>query len=209
MSYDNMQPTPSFAHANPCLCAGRNTADKQPCYLWIHLPYGPGRVITFDSITAAYTYGEKYVFTDQARHATDDDGDGGGDGPTWTSSDGMKWIAPYMDWDMTLCKILNDISDGIKPHKDHWLFVSTERHQMLIGLGFNLPLDSQLSRWGYSLEAHDKPDDMPALLYQNFNNIPEAKAEVHSDAEDTMPALISLASLSVTNAQSGAFSPGL
>lgn len=164
-----MQPTPTKADIPIC------DEDARACYLWIHLPQGPGRIITFPSIKQAYAFAEKYVLEDNAspllvrrsafryRERSCD--------TTWTSADGVKWISPTMTWDNTLYKIYIDIQSGKIPEYKQWMTVFTTKHQMIIGLDSDLPETCRQYTGvdGYTLEAHDKPEDMPPLLWSPYN----------------------------------------
>lgn len=63
-------------------------------------------------------------------------------------------------WNVTLCEILKDVSQNVIPNGKHWLYISTEIHQILIGLGSDLP-EENIPMRGYTLEEHDKPEDIP------------------------------------------------
>ena len=156
-----MQPTPTKTDVPIC------DSDRQPCYLWIHLPVSPGRVITFPSIKQAYTFAEKYVYEENARPLLPGDEVKKEFDTTWSNADGVMWVSPGMFWNMTLAQIYNDISAGNIPDYNQWMTLGTVEHQMIIGLGSDLPEDCY-TRFcvpnGYTLEDHDKPEDMPPLL---------------------------------------------
>ena len=191
MNYAKMQPTPSYAHGPTCICADKQkdetcTAhtllctcaelpDSVPCYVWIHLAAGTDRVVTFESLAAAYAWAEKYMFTDCAcLWESVRDLSRGGDDPVWTAADGAIWTVRHMTWNTSLCLIKNNISRGVKPWKDHWMMLSTDRHQVLLGLGVDLPVAEKawISPFSYTLEAHDQPDDMPPLIYVGYDDMP-------------------------------------
>jgi len=165
MNYTKMQPVPSPVHKNNCLCD--TDVDKQICYLWIHCATAIDHIITFDSITAAYVYGSKYLFENSATILEE------GAVPeiewdtAWTSTDGTNWIIKGgFEHSIVICEILTDIKNGINPRKGHWCFMNTQNYQMLIGLVANLPTDqlNMCEPQGYFLSAHDN-GDMPPLFY--------------------------------------------
>lgn len=151
-------------------------ADAQTCYLWIHLVSGYDRVITFPSVKQAYLYAEQYVFEtslkpDEVTHNTikavktikainTND-------VVWTAADGITWVSPDTCWDITLTKIYDDITAGTFPEDKQWDILSTCYHQMVIGLGTDLSEDcvNKYCTHGYTLEDHNKPEDMPPLLH--------------------------------------------
>jgi hypothetical protein len=140
--------TEATSHETPCTCVAVDT----PCYLWIHLPHGPGRIITFPNPALAYTFADNYINGEMATLVAESEGQ----------------YMPDVQRDITLCRLSAEIATGIKPARDgHWFIMSSDRHQMLVGLGQNVPNDLlRLMPSGYTLEAHDQPDDMPHLVYE-------------------------------------------
>lgn len=136
MNYNTL---PSRTHTEPCSCPA--DTDNTQCYVWIHRPWAEGKVVTFNKISEAYNYGIKLVFAENGKQ--------------------YEYDEPI--WDLPLCKILKDISQNVKPYRNHWQYISTHVHQVLIGLGSTLP-DEDIPMRGYTLEAHDKSADMPALF---------------------------------------------
>jgi len=161
------QPMPTKTDVPP------SDADAQTCYLWIHLVSGYDRVITFPSVKQAYLYAEHYVFEtslkpDEVTHKTikaDNTND-----VVWTAADGITWVSPDTCWDITLTKIYDDITADTLPEDKQWDILSTCYHQMVIGLGTDLSEDcvNKYCTHGYTLEDHDKPEDMPPLLRTAF-----------------------------------------
>jgi hypothetical protein len=167
MSFEKMQPTPTKTDVT------QSPLDIQPCYLWIHLPYTPDSVITFPSIKQAYAFAEKYVYEKNARPLVPAEEIDTDRGAVWTATDDVKWISPDMYWDNTLDKIYDDIKADTLPAYKQWMVVSTGSHQMLIGLGFDLPnecINHFCAPRSYTLEDHDKPEDMPPLLRDTCYN---------------------------------------
>lgn len=157
----NYEPLPKHTHSEPCTCP--EVEPTTPCYVWIHRPFSPGRVVTFNKISDAYDFGIKLIFYERAAPLNPVDSADSTD-ITWTAQDGTHWLCPDTVWDVKLCKILTDVSQNVKPFRNHWCYISTEMHQVLIGLGSNIP-DEDIPMRGYTLEEHDKPEDMPPLLY--------------------------------------------
>ena len=176
-----MQPTPTKTDVPMC------DSDTQTCYLWIHIPVGYGRVITFPSIKQAYTFAEKYVYEENARPLLSTEQADKEFDTSWTGADGVIWISPGMGWDMPLTKIYDDISSGNLPKHNQWMTVSTACHQMLIGLGLDLPVECS-TRFcvpdGYTLEDHDKPEDMPPLLRLEETKVNEEVYDYEFDYEN-------------------------
>lgn len=137
-------------HNKPCTCP--IDVDTTQCYVWIHRPTTEDRVVTFNKILEAYKFGIELVFAEKM-----------------TSGQDSGWAAPEIDWSMPLCEILTDISHYIIPLGNHWQFIVSDVHQVLIGLGSTLPAEN-IGPFGYTLEAHDKPEDMPALFYSPQQN---------------------------------------
>jgi hypothetical protein len=142
-----MTDTNTTIHETPCTCV----SVEKPCYLWIHLPQGPGRIITFPSPALAYAFADNYISGEMATLVADSDGQ----------------YVPDVQRDITLCRLSREIATGVNPvHNGHWFIMSSDRHQMLVGLGENVPMDLlHVLPSGYTLEAHDKTDDMPPLVY--------------------------------------------
>lgn len=168
-----MYPLPELSHGNPCTCSIYCTEkqNKSPAYLWIHLPETHDRVITFDSVTDAYAYGIKYIFDESARPVrSDDDNDlDFWDLIPWTAADGTNWCIPYLSLYLTLCDTLNSIAAGLDSCDDPLLFLTTEKRQLLIGLGHDLPHTPTTSRMvdkdGYTLEHHADQTIDPTIIY--------------------------------------------
>jgi hypothetical protein len=140
--------------------------DAQTCYLWIHLVSGYDRVITFPSVKQAYVYAEQYVFENNAQPSEVTDNTDNTNDVVWTAADGGIWVSPDTLWDATLTKIYDDITADTLPKDKQWDILSTCCHQMVIGLGADLSEDcaNKYCTSGYTLEDHDKPEDMPPLL---------------------------------------------
>ena len=164
MSFAEMQPTPTKTDIMTLV----GTTDAQPCYIWLHLPYGRGRIITgFTSIRQAYVYAEKYIYEANARPFIETpDTDTDDDNIIWTAADGKKWVSPGMSWNWLLSDIYVDIETYNKPKHDQWFCLSTNRHQIIIGLGNNLPPAYRLCMYnhaGFDVEPLDSPD---STIYQ-------------------------------------------
>lgn len=142
-----MTDTNTTTHDTPCACV---SVDKA-CYLWIHLPHGPGRIITFPSPALAYAFADKYISGEMAALVAESEGQ----------------YEPDVQRDITQCRLSTEMATGVKPARDgHWFIMSSDRHQILVGLGLDVPKDLlHLMPSGYTLEAHDQPDDMPPLVY--------------------------------------------
>ena len=142
----DIQPPVATSHEITCTCVPTTAS----IYLWIHLPYGPARIITFPDARMAYTYATNYINTEivdllSVGESVDD-----------------------ISYDMTLCSLTAAIEAGTTPPRHgHWMIMSTDRHQMLVGLGTNVPAElcHLMMPNGYTLEAHDQMDDMPPLVY--------------------------------------------
>ena len=174
-----MLPTPTKTDIPMC------DADVQPCYLWIHLPYDTGRVITFPSIKQAYVFAENYVFDKNAYPLVD----AASSDVIWTAADGVKWVSPTMTWDKTLSKIYDDIQNCNLSEDKQWLAITTTYHQMIIGLGSDIPEKCRLYTppSGYTLEAHDAPEDMPQLLWMPEMELQEkAQEQTQEEQQEQM-----------------------
>jgi len=140
--------------------------DATPCYIWIHMCYGPGRVITFPSIKQAYIYAEKFVYENEAKpleagRQTDPAWDN-----IWTAADGAKWIVPGMTWGSSLEKIYQDYILGCEPADQQWMTVSTGGCQMILGIGSDLPehvVARMINPHGYTLMPWDHMPHMPLI----------------------------------------------
>jgi hypothetical protein len=155
-----MQPMPTKTDVT------HSDADAQTCYLWIHLVSGYDRVITFPSVKQAYVYAEQYVFENNAHSGEVTENTININDVVWTAADGVTWISPDTCWDTTLTKIYDDITADTLPKDKQWDILSTCCHQMVIGLGTDLSEDcaDKYCTSGYTLEDHDKPEDMPPFL---------------------------------------------
>jgi len=147
--------------------------------LWIHLPKTHGRVITFDSLTEAYAYGIKHIFESNARPLRpDDDYDlDFWDLLPWTAADNTNWCIPYLSRYMTLCDLLNSAASGLKPEDSPLLFLTTEKCQLLIGLGRTLPHTSDIIKMikphGYTLEHISDPTVNPNIIHCDTDDLPD------------------------------------
>ena len=150
-----MYPLPIIGHLSNCSCP----AVRDPCHLWIHKSGGPGQVIAFPSVEAAYLYGEYYILSTAATPFN------GGNEPwekiIWQSEDEAWWWVEGGIRGDSLCQITADMADGAGcggkvagDGRHHWLFFGTPTEQLLIGLGSDLPPLAQLTTcpYGYTLE---------------------------------------------------------
>lgn len=160
-----MYPLPIREHEECCSCASEAWLRGQaamPCHLWIHKSGGPGRVITFPSVAAAYRYGEHYILS---KNATPFHERTRAPNPwekiVWCSEDRTWWWVEGGAWGDSLCQIIREIADGAGgggrvagDGRHHWLFLGTSTEQLLIGLGSDLPPSAQLTTCpaGYTLE---------------------------------------------------------
>lgn len=174
-----MYPLPELNHGIPCTCSIYCTVEQNqsPCYLWIHLPKTHGRVITFDSLTDAYTYGIRYIIADSARPLkSDDDNDlDFWDLEPWAASDGTNWCIPYLSRYMNLCDWLNSVASGLMQEDSPLIFLTTEKRQLLLGLGKNLPYTSDtihmIKNYGYTLEHCSDQTINPTIIRYSENTI--------------------------------------
>jgi hypothetical protein len=153
----DIQPPVATSHEMICACVPTTV----PIYLWIHLPYGPARIITFPDARMAYTYAENYITSKIVDLLAV--GESVGD----------------ISYDMTLCSLTAAMEAGTTPPcNGHWMIMSTDRHQILVGLGTNVPAElcHLMMPNGYTLEAHDQMDDMPPLVYPAVAAAPAALA---------------------------------
>jgi hypothetical protein len=150
----DIQPTVATSHEITCTCV----PTAVPIYLWIHLPYGPARIITFPDARLAYTYATNYITSEIVDLLS------------------VGESVCDISYDMTLCSLTAAIEAGtVGSNNGHWMIMSTDRHQMLVGLGTNVPAElCHLMPNGYTLEAHDQMDDMPPLVYPAVASAPVA-----------------------------------
>jgi hypothetical protein len=153
----------------------------------------------FDSVTAAFVYGVQYIFADSARPIrSDDDNDlDFWDLLPWTTADGTTWCIPYLSRYLTLCDTLNSVAAGLKPDDDPSLFLTTEKRQLLIGLGTDLPHTDTTRRmlklYGYTLEHNASQTVNPNVIYMEQIAVnKEQKNDDDDDDDDDLPNIIEL-----------------
>jgi hypothetical protein len=144
--------------------------DGRTCFLWIHHYRDPSRVIVFPSIKQAYVFAERHALSIHARQFTvSDETRDPSQNIIWKAKNGTKWIAPELFWDNTLSKIYEDIETKNLDDDYTWMALSSNTHQILIGLGNDLPNTIRNSKYvqnTYRLENYETLLDRPKTSEQ-------------------------------------------
>lgn len=164
MNNSEMKPIHSKAHSLPCTCSSVVT-DSRGCFLWIRKPDTPDKVITFNSISAAFAYGERCIINDDAV-AMIPGTDGYEDQTVWSFDNGLDYWAK-VDWYWSLCCIFADVSANVTPASGVWPIMRSRTALISIGLGHDLTEEQRMgcSNYGYTLNSYDTLDDVPPLLW--------------------------------------------
>jgi hypothetical protein len=166
MDQSNLKPIHPKVHSLPCTCpVNSSVADSTPCFLWIRKPDNPDKIITFNSITAAFAYGERCIINDDAQTLVSGT-DVYDQDTVWSFDNGIIYWA-NIDWYWSLCCILSDVLINVRPTSGVWPIMRSSAQFMSIGIGSDL---TEIQRTGcpiegYTLESYDTLGDIPPLIW--------------------------------------------